>query len=162
MQCRLVKRIPEAPRLAAAEKLTLLLSVIIKNPYNLQAWIDLMLFLSCCLKVPGCRSGRKHQKAPAGKLNEVIQAYPGKSVATVGLRCTNRVAAAHKSYNKRTEQERMAARVSEMLEDAKTAMRGVPCGWLPSMRKWLLTAITLRHSYQQTSSRCIPATTYSE
>jgi hypothetical protein len=95
----------------------ILLSVIIKNPYNLQAWIDLVLFLSCCLKVAGGRGGCKDRKALAGKLNEVIHAYPGMSVATIGLPCINRVAAAHKSYNKRTKQERMAARVSEMLEE---------------------------------------------
>ena len=77
MRCRLLKRIPKASRLAAAEKLAQLLSAIITNPDNLQAWIDLMLFPSCCLKVPDGRGGRKHQKALAGKLNEVIRAYPG-------------------------------------------------------------------------------------
>jgi hypothetical protein len=38
-------------------------------------------------------------------------------VATIELHCTNRVAAARKSYSKQTEQEQMAARVSEMPED---------------------------------------------
>ena len=76
MRCRLLKRIPKASRLAAAEKLAQLLSAIITNPDNLQAWIDLMLFPSCCLKVPDGRGGRKHQKALAGKLKEVIRVYP--------------------------------------------------------------------------------------
>jgi hypothetical protein len=117
MQCRLLKRIPKASRLAVAEKLAMLLSVIIKSPNNLQAWIDLTLFPRCCLKVPGGRGGCKHQKALAGKLNEVIHAIPGRPMATIGLHCTNRVAAVHKSYSKQTELERMAARVSEMLKD---------------------------------------------
>jgi hypothetical protein len=76
-----------------------------------------MLFANCYLKVPGSRGGHKHQKALTGKLNEVIHAYPGRPEATIGLHCTNRLAATHKSHNKRTEQERLAARVSEMLED---------------------------------------------
>jgi hypothetical protein len=86
-------------RLAAAEKLTQLLSVIIKNPNNLQAWIDFTLFPSCCLTVLGGRGDRKHQKALAGKLNEVIYAFPGRPVATMGLPCTNHAATAHKSYS---------------------------------------------------------------
>jgi hypothetical protein len=55
----------------------------------------------------------------------VIHANQCRPLATIGLHSTSRVAAAHKSFNKRTEQERMAAHVSEMLEegDVKVAVR---------------------------------------
>jgi len=117
MRCRLLKRIPKGSRLAAAEKLTQLLTIVIANHNNLEAWIHLMLFPSCCLKVPGSRGGRKHKKALAGKLNQIIRLYPGKPVASNELPRAHRFAVAQKSFNKRTEMERLAARVSEMLED---------------------------------------------
>jgi hypothetical protein len=119
-KCRLLKRIPKASRIVAAEKLAQLLTVIVANPDNMQAWIDLFLFPSSCLKVPGGRGGRKHQKNLAGKINEVIRSFPVRPAAANHIQqCDNRVAAEHKTRNKskRSEQERMAARVSELLED---------------------------------------------
>jgi len=114
-----LKRIPKATRTVAAEKLAQLLTVIVANPDNIQAWSDLFLFPSFCLKVPGAQGGRKHYKQLAVKLNDVIRSYPVKSTVAYIQQRDNRVAAEHKmrNVNKWSENERMAARVSELLED---------------------------------------------
>ena len=50
--CRLLKRIPKATRTVAAEKLAQLLTVIVANPDNIQAWSDLFLFPSFLFESP--------------------------------------------------------------------------------------------------------------
>jgi len=61
--CRLLKRIPKATRTVAAKSwLSCPQLYIVANPDNMQVWSDLFLFLSCCLKDPGGRGSRKHQK----------------------------------------------------------------------------------------------------
>jgi len=61
--------------LVAAEKISQLLSVIVANSSHVQGWIDLLLFPSRCLHIPGGRTGQQHQKSLVGKLNEIIRLY---------------------------------------------------------------------------------------
>jgi len=51
MTCRILRRIPKASRLVAAEKMSQLLSVIVANSSHVQGWIDLLLFPSRCLHI---------------------------------------------------------------------------------------------------------------
>jgi hypothetical protein len=158
MRCRLLSESPKR-HVWLLLKLAQFLPVIITNPYNLQAWIDLMLFHNCCLKVPGSRSGHAHHIALADIFNEGVRAYPGRSTATTGLHCTNRVAAEHNSYNKRTEQEP----VSEMLEDGDVMVSVLLAAGdetlTPYSHSTLVSkrpALYTRHNIQQTMklSRC--------
>jgi len=76
--CRILKRIPLGSRNVAAEKLCQLLERIQSNPDDVQGWVNILLFASCCLKVPDggkARGGRGHQASLATKLNETIRVY---------------------------------------------------------------------------------------
>jgi hypothetical protein len=80
-KCCVLKHIPKASRLAAADKFCQLLTRIVTNPDDVQARVDLLLFSSCCLKVPAGRGESTHQKASSSKSNEITRAYPGRSVS---------------------------------------------------------------------------------
>ena len=52
-RCRVLKRVPKASRIPAADKLADTLRHVISDPDNLDRWIKLLLFIFSCFSVPG-------------------------------------------------------------------------------------------------------------
>jgi hypothetical protein len=114
--CRILKRIPLGSRNAAAEKLCQLLGRIQSNPDDVQGWVDILLFASCCFKIPDggkARGGRGHQASLATKLNETIRMYPGRPASQQNIEHGPR----RSIHNKLTPMERLAVSVSAKIED---------------------------------------------
>jgi len=84
-RCRVLKRVPRASRIPAAEKLTGTLRQILDNPECSSNWSDLLLFTFSCFGVPGQRGGKRHLSSLASKVNQAIARFvnPSSSAATM-------------------------------------------------------------------------------
>jgi hypothetical protein len=75
-RCRVLKRIPKASRIPAAEKMSAILERIIANPDEPTLWSDLLRFTHACLAVPGRRGGKRHLSSLTSQVNNALDAYP--------------------------------------------------------------------------------------
>ena len=75
-RCRLLKRIPKASRILAAEKLSTILDRIITKPDDSMMWLSVLRFSHACLAVPGGRGGRRHLSSLATKVNKALDRIP--------------------------------------------------------------------------------------
>lgn len=110
---RLLKRIPKASRVLAAEKLSFLLSAVNDNPDNVEAWNRLLMFPKCCLCVPNQRGGKT--KNLATKINKQLNAFPS-TVAECESFENSRTRKSKSSKNVDSFIQ-LARRVSEKIED---------------------------------------------
>jgi len=75
-RCRVLKRVPKASRIAAADKLAETLRRIVADPDCIDKWMDLLLFTFACFNVPGQRGGKRHLSSLASKVNQAVAAFP--------------------------------------------------------------------------------------
>ena len=108
-RCRVLKRVPKASRIPAAEKLASTLQQVVANPDDILKWTELLLFTFSCLGVPGQRGGKRHLSSLASKVNQAIANFP-----TVPP--PDRAGVQH-SPKLRTKPDDLAARVSRKIED---------------------------------------------
>ena len=108
-RCRVLKRIPKASRIPAAEKLSETLRKVVMNPESVSSWCDLMSFTFACFGVPGHRGGKRHLSSLASKVNQAIASFPTMSVSQVqnGM----------KPPKRRMQSNDLASRVSGKLEE---------------------------------------------
>ena len=107
-QGKILKRIPKASRILAAERFAKVLTEIINDADSVDKWIDLLLFGVVCFAVPGNRGGKKHCSSLATKVNQVLIGFP------VNSETPNK---ANKLRNFKQNPSSLAARVSNKLED---------------------------------------------
>ena len=106
-RCRVLKRIPKASRIPAAEKLALTLRRVTADPDSVDRWNELFIFASECFAVPGQRGGRQHKGTLATKVNAAIASFPS-ALPTVQPKPKSKF---------RPSTDNLAARVSAKLED---------------------------------------------
>ena len=82
-RCRVLKRVPKASRIPAAEKLSETLRKVVVNPESVSSWSDLMSFTFACFGVPGHRGGKRHLSSLVSKVNQAIASFPTMSVSPV-------------------------------------------------------------------------------
>jgi hypothetical protein len=75
-RCRVLKRVPKASRIPAAEKLASTLQQVLANPDNIPKWTELLLFTFSCFGVPGQRGGKRHLSSLTSKVNQAIANFP--------------------------------------------------------------------------------------
>jgi hypothetical protein len=75
-RCRVLKRVPKASRIAAADKLAETLRRIVADPDCIDKWMNLLLFTFACFSVPGQRGGKRHLSSLASKVNQAVAAFP--------------------------------------------------------------------------------------
>ena len=108
-RCRVLKRVPKASRIPAAEKLASTLQQVLANPDNIPKWTDLLLFTYSCFGVPGQRGGKRHLSSLTSKVNQAIANFPTVYPPdSAGVR---------HSPKRRTKPDDLAARVSSKIED---------------------------------------------
>jgi hypothetical protein len=73
---RLLKHIPKASRSLSAEKFSMLLDNVIKQPNDVYAWINLLLFAYSCFGVSHERGGKRHMSSLTSKVNKLLTDYP--------------------------------------------------------------------------------------
>ena len=66
-RAKLLKYVPKASRMLAADKLSSILQSVIDNPDDIKTWKQLLRFGNCCFKVPGDRGGKHHRSSLASK-----------------------------------------------------------------------------------------------
>ena len=71
-RCRVLKRIPKASRIQAADKLAQTLRQFITDPGCIDKWLDLMTFAYSCFAIPSQRGGQRHLSNLASKVNRAI------------------------------------------------------------------------------------------
>ena len=71
-RAKLLKYIPKASRMLAADKLSNTLQSVIDKPDDIKTWKQLLRFGNCCLKVPGDRGGKRHRSSLASKVNHSL------------------------------------------------------------------------------------------
>ena len=106
---RVLKRVPKASRIPAAEKLSETLRKVISNPDSVTSWSELMSFTFACFGVPGHRGGKRHLSSLASKVNQAIASFPTMSAPPV----LNGI----KPPKRRTQFNDIAARMSGKLEE---------------------------------------------
>lgn len=108
-RCRILKRVPKASRIPAAEKLADTLRQVVADPDRNATWIDLLSFTFSCFGVPGQRGGKRHLSSLASKVNQAVAGFPA----------TTPPPALHqqKLSKHRTPSNNLAARVSGKIED---------------------------------------------
>ena len=79
-RCRVLKRVPKASRIPAADKLAETLRYIVADPDSVETWVDLLKFTFICFGVPGQRGGQRHLRSLASKVNTAIARFPASSV----------------------------------------------------------------------------------
>lgn len=154
---RLLKRIPKASRIQAADKLSSLLSVVTANSDDVNSWIQLLMFTKCCLKVPDNRGGKKlFDTSLATKVNKNIAAFP--SSISIEVQSSDSYRQNQKSSHKVDPQQFLARRVSEKIEDGdvRGAIRlAASDDHLAPVNSTTLAALQAKHpSKAQTSSDC--------
>lgn len=107
-RCRVLKRIPKASRIPAAEKLSETLRQVAANPDYVDRWLDLLAFTYTCFGVPGQRGGQRHHNSLASKVNAAIASFPAAS-PSVQPKKPSRI--------RPSTNDNLAARVSSKLED---------------------------------------------
>jgi hypothetical protein len=111
-RCRVLKRVPKASRIPAADKLADTLRHVVSDPDNLDSWIKLLLFTFSCFSVPGQRGGKRHATSLTSKINKAVAEFPSSITFTGHPAVMQR-----KPSNQRTPSDNLAARVSSKLED---------------------------------------------
>ena len=106
---RVLRRIPKASRIPAANKLADILSSISREPDNIDNWLHLLLFSYTCLGVPGQRGGRRHKSSLATRVNKAVSDFPTVVQSSQGDR-RQKLSASRSTSN-------FAARVSSKLEE---------------------------------------------
>ena len=107
-QGKVLKRIPKASRILAAERFVKVLTGVISDADSVDKWIELLLFGVVCFAVPGNRGGKKHCSSLATKVNQVLISFP------LNSETPNK---ANKPRNFKQTPSSLAARVSNKLED---------------------------------------------
>jgi hypothetical protein len=74
-RCRVLKRVPKASRIPAAEKLAGTLQQVLAHPDYVSNWTELFLFSFSCFGVPGQRGGKRHLSSLASKLTRRRRLY---------------------------------------------------------------------------------------
>ena len=111
-RCRVLKRIPKASRIPAAEKLAQTLQQIISNRDCIQNWIEVLTFPFACFGIPGIpggRGGKRHLSSLALKVNALIACFPANSQSLPPLKYQEQV---------RLSGDQLAARVSGNIRGA--------------------------------------------
>jgi hypothetical protein len=107
-RCRVLKRIPKASRIPAADKLAETLGQVVVNPDCVDKWVDLLTFTFSCFGVPGQRGGQRHLNSLASKVNAAVASFPVLSAP---------VQQQKPSKSRQSSDFNLAARVSSKLED---------------------------------------------
>ena len=82
---RVLKRIPKASQIPAADKLAETLRQVITDPGCIDKWVDLMTFAYSCFAIPGQRGGQRHLSSLASKVNRAIASFPASSTPDPAL-----------------------------------------------------------------------------
>ena len=104
-RCRVLKRIPKASRVLAAEKLSAVLARIVAKPDDSAAWADLLRFSFACFAVPRGRGGKRHQSSLKSKVNSALDAFPDSSQRIPSQTLANRI------YNHTKKSDNLATRI---------------------------------------------------
>ena len=107
-QGKVLKRIPKASRIFAAERFAKVLTGVISDTDSVDKWIELLLFGVVCFAALGNRGGKKHCSSLATKVNQVLISFP------LNSETPNK---ANKPRNFKQNPSSLAARVSNKLED---------------------------------------------
>ena len=75
-----LKRVPKASRIPAAEKLAQTLLQVITVPTCVENWKNLLTFTYACFSVPGQRGGKRHLSSLASKVNAALACFPATSI----------------------------------------------------------------------------------
>ena len=106
-RCRVLKRVPKASRIPAADKLAEILRQIVVNPDSVDKWLDMLIFTFSCFGVPGQRGGQRHRSSLASKVIAAITSFP---VASTPVQ-------SQKPTKFRPSSNNLASRVSSKLQD---------------------------------------------
>ena len=106
-RCRVLKRVPKASRIPAADKLAATLRQVVADPDNVEKWVDLLSFSYACFGVPGQRGGERHRATLASKVNTAIAGFP-----TVPPRVQQQ-----KPFKSGSSSDNLAKRVASKLAD---------------------------------------------
>jgi len=112
-RCRVLKRVPKALRIPAAEKLAETLRQVVADPDCIGKWVDLLLFTFSCFAVPGQRGGKRHLASLASKINAAVASFPVSTPSTP----TPVLHKVKPSKSRLHSLDNLAARVSSKLED---------------------------------------------
>src|SRR5664279_4677870 len=107
-RCRVLKRIPKASRIPAADKLAETLRQVVVDPDSVDKWVDLLTFTFACFGVPGQRGGRRRLNCLASKVNAAVAIFPASSAPVQQQKPPQR---------RQSSDVNLAARVSSKLED---------------------------------------------
>jgi len=108
-RCRVLKRVPKASRIPAADKLADILRKVVVDPDSVDKWVDLLSFSFTGFGVPGQRGGRRHRNSLASKVNAAITCLPSLAVP---------VQRQQPYKSRQSSHVNLAARVSSKLEDS--------------------------------------------
>ena len=107
-RCRVLKRVPKASRIPAADKLAETLRQVTAEPDSVDKWVDLFAFTFTCFGVPGQRGGQRHLKSLASKVNAAVTCFPASSAPVKQQKPVK---------SRQSSDVNLAARVSSKLED---------------------------------------------
>ena len=112
-RCRVLKRVPKASRIPAADKLSETLRHVVDDPDSSAKWIDLLSFTFGCFGVPEKRGGKRFLSSLATKVNQAIASFPAVSYSAPLTATQSR----KQSSTRRSSCNELAARVSSKLEE---------------------------------------------
>jgi hypothetical protein len=118
-KCRVLKFIPKASRILAADKLASILQLICNNPDDISSWRDLLLFGNNCFRIPKIRRQGSQHKSLASKVNDILADFP-KNVVTEAVHSKYNSSHLRNSVTKNCEKNdasKLAARVSSKIEE---------------------------------------------
>ena len=150
-QGKVLKRIPKASRILAAEKFTKVSAGVISDADSVDKWIDLFLFGVVCFEVPGNRGGRKHCSSLATKVNQVLTGF------LLDSETPNK---ANKLRNFKQNPSSLAARVSNKLEDGdirETIRLAASDNTMTEYTEETVYALKSKHPQQAVSYQSPPA-----
>ena len=110
-RAKLLKYIPKASRMLAADKLSNTLQSVIDKPDDIKTWKQLLRFGNCCLKVPGDRGGKRHRSSLASKVNHSLANFESNDGSQQITQPPSKI------FNRRSEDLKLAARVSAKIEE---------------------------------------------
>jgi hypothetical protein len=139
---RLLKRIPKASRIQAADKLSSLLSAVTANSEDVNSWNQ----------VPDSRGGKKLDTSLATKVNKNIAAFPSSfSVEAQSVDSSRQ----KQKFSENADPQHIARRVSEKIEDGdvRGAIRlAASDDHLAPVNSTTLAALQAKHPSKSTTS----------
>ena len=156
IRTRMLKSIPKASRIQAAEAYSTLLEDILADPSDVTMWTRLFVFPFQCLAVP--KRGGKHQKQTlASKINRNIREFlEGKEASA------ERDSPSGKERESKPQEERLRSLISEKINcgDVKGAMRlAMSSDTVAPYTEATITALRSKHPPRPPDAQAAPPPT---